>query len=451
MIELGDSGTAVVAYPTVITLASPSERLPPLVLPAVAPSGAPTRASGAVLGALMIAANLLGYVFVLIATRSLGPEEFGAFSAVNSSGLLLAIPVGAIQVVVARRQTLHPGTGLWLAGVLGAVLVLAGAAVSLFATGLFHLDSARTVILAMANLLPMSLTAALQGVLLGRGRLVAFGLSVLFTALTRILAVAAVGQHGIDWLFGALLIAGVAGAVLPAWQARREIATLDQRLGRGAVRELLRANRTLGALVALSTVDLLLARHYLPARDAGAYALGSVFSKVVMWGTQFLALGIVPALHPSNSRKRVLEATGFVVVLGAIAVGATAATAPLLVRVVGGTAYGHADGILVWFVVLGTLLGLAQVLLYAGMATDDGRLGILTWLATAALVAVVVRWQHDHAYRILGTALAATAVVVVIGLVAVVTDKPDPLTTQEAATPLSEFAPVVGGDPKREA
>ncbi len=395
---------------------------------------APRRLSGFALGVLMIVANVLGYVFILVATRALGPERFGAFSAVNNSGLLLAIPVGAIQIVVARRQREHPGTGLELAAAVGGGLLLLGVAASPFAVRAFHLTGPTTFILAVANLLPMAVTAAMQGVLLGRARMVAFGLSVLFTAVSRVAAVwvAAVAGFGVDGFFGAMLVAGVAATVVPWLQARPDIAGLGHRLGPGAVRELLRANRTLGALIALSTVDLLLARHYLSAADAGAYALGSVFSKVVMWGTQFLAIGIVPALHPSNSRKRVLEAAGFVVLLGGIGVAIAATTAPWLIRLSGGAAYGHATGLLPWFVVLGTLLGLAQVLLYAGMAGDDGRLGVVAWVACLALTALVVGWQHAHAWRILAAALVASAGVVVVGLLDVLRRAPAPLDSEAA-------------------
>ena len=400
---------------------------------AAAPAAAtPRRISGLTLGILMIVANILGYAVILVATRALGPEQFGAFSAVNNSGLLLAIPVGAIQIVVARRQGERPGTGLELAGAVGGGLVVLGVAASPLAVGAFHLTGPMTFVLAMANLLPMAVTAAMQGVLLGRARMVAFGLSVLFTAVSRVAAVwcAARAGFGVDGFFAVLLVAGVAAAVVPWLQARPDMAGLGHRLGHGAVRELLRANRTLGALVALSTVDLLLARHYLTASDAGAYALGSVFSKVVMWGTQFLAIGIVPALHPSNTRKRVVEAAGFVALLGGIGVVIAATTAPWLIRLSGGTAYEHATGMLPWFVVLGTLLGLAQVLVYAGMAGDDGRLGVVAWVACVALTALVVGWQHAHAWRILAVALVASAGVVGVGLLDVLRRAPAPLDGQ---------------------
>ena len=60
-------------------------------------------ASGALLGLGMAGASALGYVFVVIISRALGPADYGGFSAFNSIGLVLAIPAGAFQVVYARR------------------------------------------------------------------------------------------------------------------------------------------------------------------------------------------------------------------------------------------------------------------------------------------------------------------------------------------------------------
>ena len=76
------------------------------------------------------------------------------------------------------------------------------------------------------------------------------------------------------------------------------------------------------------------------------------------------------------------------------------------------------------------LLGLAQVLLYAGMAGDDGRLGVVAWVACVALTALVVGWQHAHAWRILAVALVASAGVVGVGLLDVLRRAPAPLDGQ---------------------
>ncbi|MFC6707287.1 hypothetical protein [Flexivirga alba] len=60
-------------------------------------------AMGALLGVAMGMANALGYLVVMLLSRPLGPGEFGGYTALSTYGVLLAIPAGVFQVVVARR------------------------------------------------------------------------------------------------------------------------------------------------------------------------------------------------------------------------------------------------------------------------------------------------------------------------------------------------------------
>ena len=59
--------------------------------------------SGAALGITMALANVLSYVFVLVLSRALGPADFGGFSALSAYGIVLSVPAGALQVIVARH------------------------------------------------------------------------------------------------------------------------------------------------------------------------------------------------------------------------------------------------------------------------------------------------------------------------------------------------------------
>ena len=59
--------------------------------------------SGALLGVAMGVGNALSYVFVLVLTRALGTAGFGAYSALITLGIVLVIPAGAFQVIIARR------------------------------------------------------------------------------------------------------------------------------------------------------------------------------------------------------------------------------------------------------------------------------------------------------------------------------------------------------------
>lgn len=402
--------------------------------------------SSLVLGVAMALSNGLSYLFVVILSRGLGPEEFGAFSAVNNAGLLLAIPAGALQIVVARHQKRHDGiTGIGLATAAGSGLVVIGAVLSPLASWAFHLDSPLPVMMVMAGLLPMTITGALQGILLGRSRFGALALVYLMTGVSRLVAADLATRLDADLtgVFTLMFLASVFTLAIGLVLCRRWVFTRPKRNELTLMRELIRSNRTLAGLIALSSVDVLLARHFLPAAEAGQYALASLFARLVFWGTQFVALSIVPTLHPHGARKRVLDAGGLVLILGAVATTAAAIFPEPLIKLTGGHAYADAKGLLVAFTALGTVWALAQVLLFADMAKDRGALGLLAWAMCAVEAIVVIFWMHDNAFRIVGVAGLAALVVVLAGFAQVFRMSEGEMPTEEELA--TEMPLVVGG------
>ncbi|MEO8749238.1 MAG: hypothetical protein ABI384_02475, partial [Allobranchiibius sp.] len=117
-----------------------------------------TTVLGALLGVAMGISNALGYLLVLLLSRTLGPADFGGYTALSTFGVLLAIPAGAFQVVIARRvaggDRAELTTGLRLgtivAGVLFAGTVLASGGLA----DLFNLDTPWSPTLLGAMLLP---------------------------------------------------------------------------------------------------------------------------------------------------------------------------------------------------------------------------------------------------------------------------------------------------------
>src|SRR5258708_38079488 len=58
---------------------------------------------GAILFVCVSAANVANYVFHLVMTHLLGPQQYGALGALLAVVLVLSVPTGAVQAVVARR------------------------------------------------------------------------------------------------------------------------------------------------------------------------------------------------------------------------------------------------------------------------------------------------------------------------------------------------------------
>lgn len=397
------------------------------------------------LGVGMAVSNVLGYVFTLIISRSLTPDDFGALSAIVGIGMLGSIPSGALQVVVARRiSSGGDATGTtWLTSSLSVGLFAGAAAVAMPADRLFHLDSPWPVLWLGLMLVPMTATGTLQGILLGQHRLPALAATYVFGGVIRLGAGVgcAVFSAGVTDVVAATTVSAVTGGLFTFWVCRRrspDIAMSGSVPGSLAdlFAELRRSTTSLASLVALTTVDVLLARSYLTGGESGEYGLASLFGKVVFWGTQFVALAVVPRLVRGHQRRTLLLASALVVALGLAATALVAVDPEFWLRSVGGSKYADAGSLALAFTGLGTGWALAQVLVFGEMGRDRGHLARLIWFSTAAEVAVVVLWMHDSAGQVIATAAGATAVVIVGGLLNVARGDPAPLprVTESAPT-----------------
>lgn len=402
---------------------------------AEATSEAPSGRGGVVLAVAMGLGNLLSYVFVLILTRALGPAGFGAYSALITLGIVLVIPAGALQVVIARRWA-HPSlrsSGLGLAVRVGVALSVATMLASPGVDALFHLGGFEPTIAMAFMLLPMTLTGAYQGVLLGSGAIARLAALYVVTAATRVagaLGCAAAGAN-VTEVFVVMALTAWCAAAFGLWASR------DALVGVGAgsdglAREMWRSNSTLAAFTALTNVDVVLVRHFLAPETSGAYGLASTFARAMCWGTQFLALLIVPRLAAlsasaahadsgantgaTNGTRALWRAAGFVVALGVTGcVVGSLLDADAVIASVGGHAFDGNGSLVIACLALGTVWALAQLWLFSQMAGDDTRLGMLTWVMVAVELVAGWLWWHDSVWQIVTLAAACAGVVVVAG------------------------------------
>lgn len=404
-------------------------------------------ASDALLGLGMAAASALGYLVVVIISRALGPADFGGFSSFNSIGLVLAIPAGAFQVIYARRIARQgpPAFDLRLPLIVGVAACLLAVTLSPVLAHVTRVDSLLAPILVGLGLPPLILNGALMGGLLGMRRIGTLSLAYVAIGLSRVLAAMTASVLGLG-LTGALAVVSLASYVMAGvlWWLCRAEAHLPWSAPRGdrdtVLRTLYRSNSAMGVLMALTTVDVVLARYLLPAVESGEYALVSTLGRSPIWVTQFLALALIPTLATSGSPRAILRASGLV--LGVCAVGtAVAAAAPgFWVGLLGGSAYSAAVDLLLPYLALGTLLALAQVLVIAEMAQGRHLLAKVAWGAVALEVVLCLAFLNDSAFHVLGAAMLAAGLVVVVGVAELffgAHPEPTPVEEPPPAAPLS--------------
>jgi O-antigen/teichoic acid export membrane protein len=169
-------------------------------------------------------------------------------------------------------------------------------------------------------------------------------------------------------------------------------------------------------LLLLANVDVLLARHFLPAEASGLYAAGAVLTKIAFWAPQFVVTLVFPRLVTAADRRRLLGRSAAVVAaVGAPLVVAAALAPRLAARLSFGEAYLDVGPTLPLFAALGTGLALVQLVLFTGMATADRGMYRLLLAAVAAEAVLVAVFLHDSVAQIVGASLAVVAALLVAG------------------------------------
>jgi O-antigen/teichoic acid export membrane protein len=169
-------------------------------------------------------------------------------------------------------------------------------------------------------------------------------------------------------------------------------------------------------LFALSNVDVVLARHYLSAHDAGLYAVGAVVAKGCFWLPSFVPVLALPGLaDPLRRRATAIRAFAFVTISAATLTLGAYAFGPLVVRMIGGSAYTELSESVWLFAAAGSLLAVAQVLLYSRLAGEDRRAIAPMWAAVVLEVTVIALWLHDTPTQIVTVVVCVALSLAVAG------------------------------------
>ena len=407
----------------------------------VAPGSATRRVltgAGAVTAGSMLA-NIAAYLLHLPASRWLGPEGYGAFAALLSAQLLVAVPSLALQAVVARElvRGVAPET-LRSLGRRVALLVALVAALAVVPVSLLLDTSVAATAAALAPGPVLCLLATEQGLLQGSERFRALGAVLACAGAGKVIPAVAVLAAGGG--VGTALAAGAIG-VAAAWLVAARIVAGRGVVGRGGVGRcgvgghsveghdtsargvgpaspgvtaVLAAGQVQLVMMALTSVDLLLARALLSPEDAGRYALGAVAAKAAFWLPQAVGTVLYPRMaDPAGHRGAVRSAVGVLLGIGTVVVIGAAVAAPL-VPVIVGPDYQPVAGLLWAFAALGVTLSVLQAFLLATIATDRTVEAGIAWCGLV-LTAVAVWLAPREVAGVLGAVLG---VVVVTTLVA---------------------------------
>ncbi|WP_436493568.1 lipopolysaccharide biosynthesis protein [Actinokineospora sp. HUAS TT18] len=392
---------------------------------------------GAVLVAGALAANnIASYLMTLVAARLLIPEAFGELGSLLAILVIGAVPALGLQTVVALRVAKedHPSRrppGPLVALGFGTALTIV--VVALLSTPLFvwllHLDSPASMLFLAWTLGPITLNGLFYGTLQGTER---------FGTMSKLLLTESVGRIG-GTLVGLVVTRTPTGALAGAAIGATFVAITGwficgrprpTRLDLAHVRDVLHAAQALLALVLLVNLDLVLARHTLPEVTAGEYAIGAVVTKIAYWLPFAIAVVVLPKMKSEEGRRKVIpKALALCAALDGMVVLGTALFGDLGVKIIGGANYTDSTIPLWPFALVGSFLSLVQILLFSRIASADRKSTVLTWLAVAIEIVLVVTVLNGTLINVVTAAVIATGCLALAGAAIEARDHRKPVKT----------------------
>lgn len=386
--------------------------------------------SSAGIALAMAVMNVGTYAFQMVAARLLGPSEYGAVAGMMALLMVLSVVQLGLQATAARRIAAAPGdvaaiehtvlTTTWRAAVLLGALALAASPAVWW---VLRLDGLLPAVLLGLCVVPVTVMGGQAGVLQGERRWLPLSLMYLCVGLPRVLiggACLLVSPTEASAMAG-VLVASWLPVLVGGWTLRHRVheailTTHDREVRRDVRHETYASSAALLAFVALSNLDVVVARNVLDAHQAGLYAGGLIVTKAVLFLPQFAVVILFPSMSTAGeSRAAVLRGLAFLTALGAACVAGAYLLSDLALVFIGGQEYDDVQGLLWLFAALGGLLSVLQFLVYAGLA-KRGRW--TKYLVTLGVLALIGGGAVAGGVTELAVTVAAVDVVVVALLVA---------------------------------
>jgi len=381
----------------------------------------------------MNSGNIFNYLFQLIAARSMTPNDFGSFNALNSSTVILTAPLGIVPLIMARFTAGFALEGMGrVRGLFGkAVTITAGTGVALGLVGLvcapwlkeyLHLGSIVPVYV-MMGMVTMSLVVPVPwGMLQGLQRFTGYGLAGASNACIRCVASLIL----LTWLSmgvtGAMLC-GLVGYVFHtgiAFLFLKDLFSIKpEPLPHGFHREV--GKYTLAMVISsvvtmcLNNLDLVLVRHYCPGEEAGLYATAAIIGRIAFYGPAVLVSVLFTEAATAKAsgqqgNKSLWMSLGMTILLGGGFALACLLASKLVITLLFGVQYETAAPLLPVISAAMAILATANVLFVYSQARNEFGFMWVQGLGVALFAALVV-YRHESAIQVAHSLLASVCLI----------------------------------------
>jgi O-antigen/teichoic acid export membrane protein len=371
----------------------------------------------------------LNYANTLLLGRNLAANEYGQYAALTALFLAMTVLPSTVQ----QQAALEGARGLKLNTrtlILGGLLSTIGlSALTPWLSTAMGLPSVWLV--SLAALMPAyALLGFWRGLLQGEGQLRSLALNWLLEHSLKIVFTLAL------WRFGGLeaAVLGLFASVLLALclipRPNLRGATLN-RLEFAGGNSLTSQNASVNQLAqaALTQGDLLAAKAFLPALDAGVYAGVGILTRSITLLSAAVTTVVLPELARSGPSARTRLLSSLPIMLGALLTLSSVFAGPELIALTLGDRYRDGAGWLTLSSLAATLYALANAIASVRIARDD-TLSARLLLLTATAQAIAFTLWHDQALTLASVQVGSLLLLTTL-LLRPETRKPSRPTTNE--------------------
>lgn len=379
--------------------------------------------------------NALNFLFHVLVSRSLGPDDYSALGALLALLLITAVPLSAVQLASTQaqaRSSADCGIGrAWrrsaIAG--GAVLLLSIVGAPLINDAL-HLRG-----LVLASLVGAWLALAImgtipQGSLIGSMRMRQVAIATFVgTGLARVLMGVAFGawDSGVEGAMLATVLGQGISLILMLVPLRRRLVQRGGEQLTIKVSESLLSVGALTGLAALAAFDTVVARNALPSREAGIYVAGATAGRIALFIPGAIALITFPRFTQAAERGEpagwlLARSAALVGAISLVGVGVLSAVPTFVIKTIFGAEFVDAADILPLLALTGAALGGLNLFTYFHIASHRGWAALIGWAGTGMLgIGVALRHNiepHALAVTMLGISSACLLLSIAAAIVA---------------------------------
>jgi len=272
------------------------------------------------------AGGILNYGFNTLMSRMLGPENYGSFSSLISLVYIIGVPAGTLAIVVAKKvvgfqvkNEISAEKGflkyiLKKSALLGLLIFLAFLALSPIVKEFLKINTLWPLVILALDFFIVFIYSIPLGSLRGRENFFDLSWTGVAVIIIKIFAAFFLVKLGLS-VIGAIasLLVGdflMMGILFLRARIKGKIETIE-----GASPKLVSFAVPVFfaslCIAALYNVDVILAKHFLDAANAGYYAVLSLLGKIIFFGTSAIGIVIFPLTAKNHelglSNKRILK------------------------------------------------------------------------------------------------------------------------------------------------